>query len=208
VVWLLARILLATIRLRVIYQERLEAARALGRPLLYAFWHGRQLMLFKGNPERGRRLAVITSLSRDGQMQSLICRRFGLEVVRGSSSRAGLSGLLALSRRLKNDCPVALAVDGPRGPVQIAKPGAVVLARNTGAPIVPVTVGFRRRWELGRAWDRFQIPWPFTEACMVFGQPIQVPADANTADVERVCERLTLELSDLTAEVDARSPCR
>ena len=205
---MLARLLLATVRLRVLYSERLQAARALGRPLLYAFWHGRQLMLFKGNPERGRRLAVITSLSRDGQMQALICRRFGLEVVRGSSSRAGLSGLLALSRRLKNDCSVALAVDGPRGPAQLAKPGVVVLARNTQVPIVPVTVGFHRRWELSRAWDRFQIPWPFTRARMAFGEAIQVPADASSSDLERFCQLLTMSLSKLTGEVDARPPSR
>lgn len=202
-VWLLARLLLMTVRLRVLHPERLEKARESGRTLLYAFWHGRQLMLFRANPERGRRLAVITSLSRDGEMQTLICRRFGLEVVRGSSSRGGLSGLLALSRCLKNDCSVGLAVDGPRGPKFLAKPGIVVLARNTGSPILPITVGFRHRWELNRAWDRFQIPWPFTVAWVAFGEPFRVPADTTPSDAERYCETLTLRLSELTSEVDA-----
>jgi len=201
-VWALARLLLATVRVRVVHPERLEQARSAGQPLLYAFWHGRQLALFKANPERGRSLAVMTSRSADGQMQALICRRFGLQVVRGSSSRGALAGILAMGRALRRGACVGVAVDGPRGPAFEAKPGIIALARASGVPVVPITVGFRRRWELGRAWDRFQIPKPFTTATVVFGEPIRLDRGADQAEVDRQARRLGQALRDLTRLAD------
>ncbi len=202
-VWLAAHVLMATVRFRVRHVERLERARESGKAVLYAFWHGRQLALFKANPES--RLAVMTSLSRDGEMQSLICRWFGLDVVRGSSSRSGLSGLLALTRSLKQGTAVGVAVDGPRGPAFEAKPGITTLARVSGSSVVPITVGFRRRWELGRTWDGFQIPKPFTIATVAYGEPIVVSADASRDAVRQATQRLTASLRTLTAEVDEPS---
>jgi hypothetical protein len=202
-IWALVRLLLALVRLRRRHGERLQRARAGGRPLLYAFWHGRQLALFKANPERGRRLAVMTSLSRDGSLQSLVCRRFGLEVVRGSSSRSGLAGLLAMGRRLRAGASVAVAVDGPRGPALVAKPGIIALAWTAGLPIVPITVGFRRRWVLHRTWDRFAIPKPFTRATVAYGEPLWVTRRPEGCDAPGLAAELGRRLRALDAEVDA-----
>jgi lysophospholipid acyltransferase (LPLAT)-like uncharacterized protein len=41
--------------------------------------------------------------------------------------------------------------------------GAVLLAKKTGHPIVPVTMALARYWKLP-SWDQFQIPKPFTKA--------------------------------------------
>ncbi len=205
-VWLVARLVLGTLRVRIRYRDRLARARELGRPILYAFWHGRQLALFKANPEA--RLAVMTSLSRDGEMQSRVCRRFGLQVVRGSSSRRGLAGLMALGRRLQAGFSVGMAVDGPRGPAFEAKSGIVVLARRSGSPIVPMTAGFGRSLELKKAWDRFRIPLLFTRATVAYGEPILVPKRASSQQMRATTARLTASLRALTAEVDAPGPPR
>ena len=155
VIWLIARIVLFTVRLKVHKLENLEEARKHQKPIVYAFWHGRQLGLFKANPEK--RLTILASLSRDGAMQALICKKFGLEVVRGSSSRGGLSGLMALGRKLRSGSAIAMAVDGPKGPAFIAKPGVVALARLDGSSIVPITVGFSSKIRLKRAWKRIRL---------------------------------------------------
>lgn len=203
IIWLAAYILLATIRMNVLHQERLTEARRAGKPILYAFWHGRQIALFKANPER--RLAVMASLSRDGAVQAQICKRFGIWSVRGSSSRRGLSAMLMLGRMLADGISVGLAVDGPRGPVFAAKPGILALARVRGCPVVPITVGFRRKLELRRTWDRFQIPAPFTSATVAYGEPLLVPADADASSLEETAALLTNDLRRLTAEVDGVS---
>jgi lysophospholipid acyltransferase (LPLAT)-like uncharacterized protein len=200
-IWLIARLLLATVRLRVLHAERLALARESGGPLLFAFWHGRQLALFKANPER--ELAVMTSLSRDGQMQSLVCRRFGLQVVRGSSSRAALTGLLALGRKLRAGVSIGLAVDGPKGPVFEAKPGICALAQQADMPIVPITVGFASSWLLSKTWDQFRIPKPFTRAVVAYGEPIRLARRADTKARDDQALGLSTCLCDLTAEVDA-----
>jgi hypothetical protein len=203
VIWLAAYLLLATLRMQVLHQERLVEARRAGRPILFAFWHGRQAALFKANPER--RLAVMASLSRDGTVQAQICKRFGVLSVRGSSSRRGLSAMLRLGKMLADGISVGLAVDGPRGPVFAAKPGILALARVRGCPVVPITVGFRRKLELRRTWDRFQIPTPFTRATVAYGEPLWVPADADASFLEETAVLLTNDLRRLTAEVDGVS---
>ncbi len=199
-VWFLARVLLFTVRLRVRGEKNLHEARQADRPLLFAFWHGRQLGLFKANPEES--LAVMTSLSRDGQMQSMICERFGLQVVRGSSSRSGLAGLLAMGKKLKQGVSVAVAVDGPRGPAFETKPGIVALAKVSACPIVPISIGYRRSWEFERAWDRFQVPKPFTLATVVYAKPLFVPASSTRQQLASLTEELNSRLRLITEEAD------
>jgi lysophospholipid acyltransferase (LPLAT)-like uncharacterized protein len=203
-IWLIASLILATVRIVTKGAANLEKARAGGKPILYAFWHGRQLALFKVNPESN--LTVLTSLSKDGQMQAHICRRFGVHVVRGSSSRGGLAGLIALGRAVQSGFPIGMAVDGPRGPAFAAKPGIVALARRTGSPIVPITVGFGSRKQLSGAWDKFQIPLPFTRATVAYGKPLVVPPGATTEEMNRIAEQLGERLRELTLGVDADDP--
>jgi len=201
VIWLIARIVLFTVRLKVDNLENLEKARKHEKPIVYAFWHGRQLGLFKANPEK--RLTILASLSRDGEMQARICKKFGLEVVRGSSSRGGLSGLMALGRKLRSGSAIAMAVDGPKGPAFIAKPGVVALARLDGSPIVPITIGFSSKIRLRRAWDKFIIPLPFTKATVSYGEPLVISDRVSSGEIDKITEQLTASLLKLTHEVDA-----
>ncbi len=200
-VWFLVKIVISTVRVKRVHLERLQEARRFGKPILYAFWHGRQFLLFKHRPEK--KLMILASMSRDGQLQREICSRFGLDVVRGSSSRGGLAGMIRLAKGLRSKTAVAMAVDGPRGPLQVAKPGVVALARQTGSPIVPVSVGMRRYWELKRAWDRFRIPVPFTRAMLGYGRPIDASQAYSSQDVEHISAELTRVLNALTDELDA-----
>ncbi|HET7340934.1 MAG TPA: DUF374 domain-containing protein, partial [Methylomirabilota bacterium] len=92
------RVLGATLRLR---EEGVDALRPLwaaGRPLIYAVWHSRILMVPWVNARlrrtRGARAAhVLASRSRDGELAARWVARFGLPVVRGSSSRGGATAL-------------------------------------------------------------------------------------------------------------------
>jgi lysophospholipid acyltransferase (LPLAT)-like uncharacterized protein len=199
VIWLVVYVLAATIRMKILYQERLFEARKAGKPIVYAFWHGRQIALFKANPEK--HIVVMASMSRDGELQARVCERFGVDAVRGSSSRRGLSAMLALGRLLADGISIGLAVDGPRGPVFTVKPGILALARVRGCPVVPITAGFKRKLEL-RSWDRFQIPAPFTRATVAYGVPLWIPADADANYLEDAAARLTQEMRKLTVEVD------
>ena len=113
---LLARVWLATLRVRVVTHPALGEVQ--DRPWVLAFWHGTQWPLLAWR--RRRRTVVLVSHSRDGSMQARALTLQGLQVVRGSSSRGGTRGLAALVRALKREqADAAFAVVGPRGPVGV-----------------------------------------------------------------------------------------
>jgi lysophospholipid acyltransferase (LPLAT)-like uncharacterized protein len=192
VLGLVARLWLATLRVRVAVHPELAAARE-ARPWVLAFFHGTQWPLLAWR--RRRPTVVLVSLSNDGAMQARALALQGLTVVRGSSSRGGVRGLLALVRAMRaRDADAAFAVDGPRGPYGVAKDGAVAAARRAGAWLVPMGGAIRRGVVLSRAWDRFALAWPFSRVAVVLGAPI---------DPETEGARETLEAAIARANVTA-----
>jgi lysophospholipid acyltransferase (LPLAT)-like uncharacterized protein len=187
---LLARLWLATLRVRVVVHPALEGVRM--RPWVLAFWHGTQWPLLAW--KRRRRTVVLVSLSKDGALQTRALSLLGLRVVRGSSSRGGMRGLAGLIRAMKREsADAAFAVDGPRGPLGVVHGGVVVAARATGAVIVPMTGIVRRGIWLSRAWDRFAIAWPFTHVDVVLGAPVDPAVDASAREtVERALADLNV----------------
>jgi lysophospholipid acyltransferase (LPLAT)-like uncharacterized protein len=149
-------------------------------PLVFCFWHGRQAGLL-AHP-RPRPVAVLSSLSRDGRLQARILGALGFEVVSGSSSRGGAAGLKALVTSVARGADAAFAVDGPRGPLHRVKPGALALARRTGARLVPITSRASRAWVFARAWDRYLLPKPFAEVTISRGAALD-PSRADSSSL-------------------------
>ncbi len=191
VVGIVARLWLATLRVRVVAHPGLEQVR--DRPWVLAFWHGTQWPLLAWR--RRRPTVVLVSLSRDGSMQARALALQGLQVVRGSSSRGGARGLAALVRAMRRGADAAFAVDGPRGPRGVVKGGAVVAARAAGAVLVPMAGVVHRGIVLRRAWDRFAIAWPFTRVDVALGDPVdpRTVTDAR-AQIETSLMRLNMGL--------------
>jgi lysophospholipid acyltransferase (LPLAT)-like uncharacterized protein len=186
--------------LRVRREEASVAALwAARRPVIYVVWHGRLLLLPYLYGHRGCR--VLASRSRDGELVARWARRFGLEPVRGSSSRGGSDALRALARALRAGREVVVVPDGPRGPREVLKPGVIALARLTGAPIVPMAVGASREWRV-RSWDEFRIPRPFARCVMRFGEPIHVSPAADRTGEEAARKEVEAALRDLGWRVD------
>ena len=127
---------------------------------------------------RGRGIAVMTSRSFDGEYIARIIERFGFVAVRGSSSRGGSGALLGMNRTLAGGHIAAFTIDGPRGPRFVAKPGPVMLARMSGAPILCFYLACDRPWIL-RSWDAMMIPRPFSKVHVRWTKLIQVPPEAT-----------------------------
>lgn len=113
------------------------------RPVIAAFWHDQQLLmpLFY----RGPGATVLISRHRDGELIARILARFGMEAVRGSTTRGGPAALRRLIELGRLGRDLILTPDGPRGPRHVAQKGAVLLARATGLPIVPVAVAYSKK---------------------------------------------------------------
>ena len=192
--------------------EGVEAVRPLwraGQPLIYAVWHGRILIVPWLNArfrrtDGARNVRVLASRSRDGELVAAFVRRFGMEVVRGSSSRGGAIALRALARAVEAGQDVAVVPDGPRGPSCHAHAGIVSLAATTGAPIVPLGVAARPARRL-RSWDRFMVPAPFARCAVVFGPAVRVGRDDDREVARVVVERALQSATDTADRLVAAS---
>jgi lysophospholipid acyltransferase (LPLAT)-like uncharacterized protein len=195
---LAVRVLALTLSIR----REEEAVRSHWRseaPTIYTSWHGRILMmpLLYGQ----LKARVLASRSEDGELAARFIARFGLEVIRGSSTRGGAEALRALARLLAEGKGVFVVPDGPKGPREVVKPGIVMLARLSGAPIVPMAFGASREWRL-RSWDEFRIPKPFARCVMRFGAPIHIPGQLDRAGAEAARKEVESALHALTSHVD------
>jgi lysophospholipid acyltransferase (LPLAT)-like uncharacterized protein len=161
---------------------------ASGRQPILALWHGRILPATLYFRDRG--VVAITSQNFDGEWIARVMRRFGYLQARGSTSRGGRRALLQLRRDMAEGRPAAFTVDGPRGPAYQAQPGAVWLAKATGNPVVPFHIESDPCWT-ARSWDRTQVPKPWSRVAIAIGEPLDVPCDAEAAEVE--AKRVELE---------------
>ena len=89
----------------------------------------------------------------------------GLRATRGSSSRLGREAATALVEVQREGNDIGITPDGPRGPCYDFKPGAVIVPRRTGAPLLLVGGEFDPAWRM-RSWDRFYLPVPFSRVRM------------------------------------------
>ncbi len=199
--WLLLRILHALVRVTPVGRERLEQARRAGRSVLIALWHGRILLPILEHRQQG--IIPMISLSRDGEMIARTVEKLGYGTVRGSSSRGGREAMLAMAAQLRQPGTVcAIMPDGPRGPRHELKPGVVLIARESGALIIPMSWGCPRPIRFN-SWDRFQLWRPFGRAVVLYGEPIVCPLEG---DVDEQCAIVRAALLRLDAEADAWVP--
>jgi len=172
---LLARIWLLTVRFRVVLDPRVELHAA--RPWVLAFWHGHLLLLLPH--QRRRRTTALVSWSSDGDLLSWAMRWFRVHAERGSGSSGGRVGLRAVISSLHRGWDAAFAVDGPRGPRGVPRPGALAAARDSGAVVIPYGAACSRVLVLS-SWDGFSVPMPFSRVVVALGAPMDPSAKPLT----------------------------
>ncbi len=186
----------ATLRLRHHGDRGLREWEREGKPFILAFWH-RHLLLMP-YAYRGRRISVLVSQSRDGELIARTVARLGIDSSRGSSSRGGMAGMRTLLRKAADGWDIAFTPDGPRGPLREVQPGVILAAAATGLPIQPVAIAASRA-KLLRSWDRFMVPLPFSQVHFVYGEPLVVE---RRGDLEAAAAELKarLDAAEATAE--------
>lgn len=128
---------------------------------------------------------VLISRSFDGELVARTIELLGYRTARGSSTRHGAGGLLALAKAAQQNRPLVFTADGPRGPLYRAKPGAAKLAQITGRAIGIFYALPEKAWQLG-SWDRFLIPKPFSRVVVSYARRIPPPANAEEETLEAV----------------------
>lgn len=169
--WVLFRLLAMTWRIQVLMPESMRQGLKDKSTLLFAHWHGDELVLFHFIGKY--RVATMASTSKDGEIMNTAVRLIGGKTTRGSSTRGGISGLKGLIRLIKTEFRnCSFAVDGPKGPLYEVKPGIFEMSRLLKAPIYPAGVACSKAWKFEKSWNKTFLPKPFSKIIVSWGEPM------------------------------------
>ncbi len=197
----LCKLWFSTCRVKIL-QPEIHQQWALGpRPYIGATWHrGAIFYCYYYGPQHHQ---VMFSQSEDGEYLARFAQKCGMIPVRGSSTRGGERALVQMIRHLRQGrghC--ATVLDGPQGPRFVAKKGLLVLAKNTGAPLLPGNWSASRAITLERTWDRTMVPAPFSRIAIAYGEPLFIPRDCSEDDLEGFRLELETRMNNAMREAD------
>ncbi len=192
----LLKLIFLGVRVELVNHPDLEAV----GPVILAHWHGDDLALLPSLSHL--KASILVSQSRDGSALSRAIEVLGHQACRGSSSRGGAEGLLAMKRALESGRNVAFAADGPRGPRLVAKPGPVYLAAKTGRPICPLGVAVTRAFTFEKSWNRTRLPLPGAKLIIYFGPLLTLPPEAARWPLHQQSRILSAAISDAARQAE------
>jgi lysophospholipid acyltransferase (LPLAT)-like uncharacterized protein len=153
---------------------------AIGREqVVLAFWHEFNLAtVVVALAQRGDLPhASFSTRGFRGIVISVMLERLNVRVVplppEASDRAESLALAVRMARLARGGSSLVVTPDGPFGPYRSAKPGALIVARASGLPILPIAVEARPSLRL-RRWDRHVLPLPFSRLRVRTGPPIGV----------------------------------
>lgn len=171
-------------------------------PVVVAFWHGQHFMM-PFLKRRHLKAKVLVSRHRDGEINAIAAERLDIGTVRGSGDhgasfhrKGGVAAFKAMLRVLEEGVNMALTADVPKVS-RVAGLGVIMLARDSGRPIIPVAIATSRFKRLNN-WDRSVINLPFGRGVIATGKSVRVPADADNAAMEALRVQLQDNLNEVT----------
>jgi lysophospholipid acyltransferase (LPLAT)-like uncharacterized protein len=122
-------------------------------------------------------------------------------MIRGSAAdpkkpekdKSGAPAVADMIAALRSGAVVGITPDGPRGPAEVAKVGAVKLASYSGASIIPVAYSSSRGRRL-KTWDRFLLAAPFSRLAFAARPPVRLDRNADARALESARLLLQSEL--------------
>ena len=179
------------------------------QPAIFVFWHGQHFLTPFIKNKKEQRGKVLISRHRDGEYNAIAAERLGIGTIRGSGDhggafhrKGGVGAFREMVYALQDNYNVALTADVPKR-ARVAGLGVIMLARESGRPIMPFAMATSRFIRL-RNWDRTTINLPFGRGALVGIEEINVPRDADAATMERLRLRLEAYLNEATRRAYAK----
>jgi lysophospholipid acyltransferase (LPLAT)-like uncharacterized protein len=173
------------------------------QPAIFVFWHGQHFLTPFIKNKKEQRGKVLISRHRDGEYNAIAAERLGIGTIRGSGDhggafhrKGGVGAFREMVYALADNYNVALTADVPKI-ARVAGLGVIMLARESGRPIMPFAMATSRFIRL-KNWDRTTINLPFGRGALVGIEEINVPRDADAATMERLRLRLETYLNEAT----------
>ncbi len=155
-----------TLTLRLQPSPAMRELLARDQPQVFLLWHNRLFIIAEiyrryRRPHANRHMHGLISASKDGAWLAAFFRLVGIRAVRGSSSWRGAQAMREVLRVVEDGGDIGITPDGPRGPCYVFQPGAVLVARKAGIPVIVFGMRFTRGKRL-KSWDGFYLPRPFS----------------------------------------------
>ena len=178
-------------------------------PAIFAFWHGQHFMTPFIRTKDSHLAKVLISRHRDGEFNAIAAERLGVGTIRGSGDhgsafhrKGGVGAFKEMVKALGENYNVALTADVPKRS-RVAGLGIIMLARESGRPIMPFAMATSRFMRLDN-WDRTTINLPFGRGALVGIEPIIVPPDADAETMEKLRAQLEATLNEATRRAYAQ----
>jgi lysophospholipid acyltransferase (LPLAT)-like uncharacterized protein len=179
------------------------------QPAIFVFWHGQHFLTPFIKTKKEHRGKVLISRHRDGEYNAIAAERLGIGTIRGSGDhggafhrKGGVGAFREMVYALEDNYNVALTADVPKR-ARVAGLGVIMLARESGRPIMPFAMATSRFIRL-KNWDRTTINLPFGRGALVGIEEIRVPRDADADAMERLRLRLEAYLNEATRRAYAK----
>jgi Uncharacterized protein conserved in bacteria len=164
-----------------------------------AFWHGQMLLAWYLH--RNKNFTALISKSQDGDLLEKILKHWKYNVIRGSSSNGGEVALGIMVDYARNNETVVITPDGPRGPINKMKAGAVITAKKSRTPLILFGIGYKKKRVL-KSWDKFEIPKFFSEAKAVYSDPVYINSDLSFTETSELILNCEQKLNELQVEAN------
>lgn len=197
----LLKLLWSTCRVKaIIGQEHAEQLLQAGKPFIPCYWHQQHIFcswyLFQLQ-QQGLKLGFLISPSADGEIAARVVSAWGAQAIRGSATRTGAKAMRDMYNIVcKDGISPATTSDGPQGPAQKFKPGAIMIAQLTQAPMLPMACAASSAWHLN-SWDRFMIPKPFSRVVLAIGAPQTVDRSQGFENLQPLQNSMETAINDL-----------
>jgi lysophospholipid acyltransferase (LPLAT)-like uncharacterized protein len=198
--WFAISLLYKTVRIQPVGEDRVSQLVSQGKRILFCFFHGDYLLLF---PRFGsKEICIFTTQSRRGELLAEIIRLFGYTPYTIPDKRGHHLALDPMIEEIQKGYHSVMAVDGPLGPYHKVKHGIIIMAQQTGNPIIPLGIASSWRIVLKKRWDHYTIPIPFSRAALIFGEQINVPEDLDEDGIESFRLKVEGDLVRLNREAE------
>jgi len=178
-------------------------------PCIVAMWHG-QFMLLPLIKPPFIPVDIMLARHRDAEVLAETLRHFDMQLIRGAGAgarardRGGAHAFMAAVQALRDGRTVAMTADVPGGKARHAGPGIVMVARQSGCPILPVAIA-TSRYLAFNTWSRMTVNLPFAGLGFAVGPMVRVPREAAPAELETYREAVQASLNQATALAYARA---
>jgi len=185
---------------------RVEGEPMTDAQVVLAFWHEYNLVAatasWRMRPHRGH-VSFSTQTFRGEVMNAMLANlKAGSVPLPDESDRAAGARLSREMGRLgREGATLVVSPDGPVGPYRRAKPGALIVARESGLALQPLAVAARPSIRLTNRWDRHVVPLPFCRLRVEQAEPIVVAA---RDPLRPLLARLQVALDDAAGRADRR----